>query len=125
MIPAIIISGWHGGIAAHAHEHAMIKAAWFRIAGKWQAGRCAEHQLDMNAQRCDTTGCSMSSRTCQKVLEDRTFTITGPLQAEAKELSEGCRAIIRSAAAQYRVAKVVERNKTTGLESMTSPQRRH
>jgi len=26
--------GRHGGIAALSHEHAMIEAAWFRVAGK-------------------------------------------------------------------------------------------
>jgi hypothetical protein len=34
-----IISGWHGGIAAHSHEHAMIEAAWFRVAVASQALR--------------------------------------------------------------------------------------
>ncbi|MGM4918597.1 hypothetical protein [Tardiphaga sp. 813_E8_N1_3] len=77
-----------------------MSTAWLRIAGKWQARRCAEHQLDMNAQRCDDDWVQYVVRNMfRKVLEGRTFTITGPLQAEAKELSESCRAIIRSAAA--------------------------
>ena len=75
----------------------------------------------MNAQRCDDDWVQYVVRNMfRKVLEGRTFTLTGPLQAEAKELSESCRAIIRSAATEYRIVKVVERSKTTGLESMTS-----
>ena len=73
----------------------------------------------MNAQRCDDDWVQYVVRNMfRKVLEGRTFTMTSPLQAEAKELSESCWA---SAATEYRIVKVVERSKTTGLESMTSP----
>jgi hypothetical protein len=37
LISAIIFG--HGGIAAHSHEHAMIEAAWFRVAVASQALR--------------------------------------------------------------------------------------
>jgi hypothetical protein len=88
----------HGGIAAHPHELPAIKRALLSVGGEWGSKRHPDKQLDINTQRCDWGWAEYLLKkqgAVRKVLKGRTYTITGPLRAEARELYGNCRDAMR------------------------------
>jgi len=68
------------------------------VGGEWDSKRHPDKQLQFNTQRCDWGWAKYwlkKQGAVRKVLKGCTFTITGPLRAEAKELYENCRDVLR------------------------------
>jgi hypothetical protein len=90
----------HGGIIAHPLELERIDAA-LRHAGGHKPKTSAEndHMVHFNPQQCDWGWVQYAFRNrgaVRKAIIGRTFSITGPLRAEAKELYHGCRAVMNA-----------------------------
>ena len=88
----------HGGIAADENELESIRLALLHTGGEWASVRYKNSQLRLNPDRCDDGWPTYSIRRRRRVsalIRGRTFTISGPLRSEAKDLYDGCRQVMR------------------------------